>query len=95
VNNDNELRRSILDENSIDPEIQIIIDENSIDPETQNIIDEQTRIIEAFSQPFPSRIISFTESEFECELAKLILEQSEKECIELPLHATIIKGDDT
>ncbi len=82
VNNDDELRISILDENSIDPEIQ-------------SLIDEQTRIFEAFSQPFPSRIISVTESEFECELAKLILEQSENECIELPLHATIIKGDDT
>ncbi len=81
VNNDDEWRISQLSENSINPEIQIFIDE-------QNIINEK------FSQPFPSRFISATDSELEYELAKILFENSENEPVDLRFNATIVKSDD-
>ncbi|CAM4860974.1 unnamed protein product [Rotaria socialis] len=45
---------------------------NSIDSEVELIIDEQKKINEVLCQPFPSRIVSVTESELEYELANLI-----------------------
>ncbi len=58
------------------------IDGNSINSELQTIIDEQKIINEALTQPFPSRIISITDTELEVELATLMFEHPENEHVE-------------
>jgi hypothetical protein len=58
------------------------IDGNSINSELQTIIEEQKIINETLTQPFPSRIISITDTELEVELATLMFEHPENEHVE-------------
>jgi len=81
VNNDDENRTSKFDENSIDSELQIILDEQKI-------------INDAFSQPFPSRIISFTDTELEYELANLMFDPPENDHVENLLTVSTDKSKD-
>ncbi|CAF1090927.1 unnamed protein product [Adineta steineri] len=80
-NNDDENRLSSLDENSIDPEVQMII-------EGQNLINE------IFNQAFSNRVVSITDSVLECELVNLIYGYPAIDYIENPSITTTIKPVD-
>ncbi|CAF1181853.1 unnamed protein product [Adineta steineri] len=80
-NNDDENRISILDQNSIDPEVQMII-------EGQNLINE------IFNQAFSNRVVSITDSVLECELVNLIYGYPAIDYTENPSITTTIKPVD-
>ncbi len=58
------------------------IDGDSINSELQNMLEEQKIINEVLTQPFPSRVISVTDTELELELATLMLEHPEKDHVQ-------------
>ena len=65
------------------------IEDISINSELQTILEEQKRIDQAFSQPFPARVISTTDTELEFELANLMLEYSDNDFDKIPLTPTV------
>ena len=61
------------------------LNENGIDAEIQVIIDQQEIINQTLAQLFPSRVVSVSDSELECELANLIYGHPEKDYVETPV----------
>ncbi|CAF3337302.1 unnamed protein product [Rotaria socialis] len=68
---------------------------NSIDSEVELIIDEQKKINEVLCQPFPSRIVSVTESELEYELANLIYGHPEIDYVDKSLTSITNKSNNS
>lgn len=72
-----------------DPQRISRIEDINIDSELRTILEEQKRIHQAFCQPFPSRVVSTTDTELEFELAKLMLEYSDNDFDKIPPTPTV------
>lgn len=52
------------------------LDGSSMNSELQTILEEQKVINDVLSQPFPSRVVSCTDTELELELAAIVLSEN-------------------
>ena len=83
------------DENVDDQRISKL-DGCSINSELQKILDEQKLIAQAFTQPFPSRVISCTDTELELELAAIALSEHTNDHFEqIPVTPAVTDQNNT